>query len=207
MSLFPAALLAVLLGYLLGAINMAILLSRQQGVDIRELGSGNAGFANAARTLGKATAALVVCNDVGKGLLAAFIGEALGGRDVAVLAGAAAVLGHVYPVYFGFRGGKGVATAFGMLLLVDWLVALAALAVFVAGVLLGRYMLTGVLAAAWSLPGLVIWLGADELLMPVTLLGMLITWLHRGNIRRLRAGREPKASLQVHKFEKRYEES
>ena len=110
--------LAVLLGYLLGSISFSIILSRlKYRDDIRRHGSGNAGMTNTLRTYGKLSAAIVLAGDFGKGFLAAWLGWQLGWSPLAAyLAGLAAVVGHMFPFYFGFRGGKGVATAAGVIL-------------------------------------------------------------------------------------------
>jgi glycerol-3-phosphate acyltransferase PlsY len=202
-------LIAASVGYLTGALNLAIVLSRRQGRDIREIGSGNAGFANVARTMGKKAGVIVIAWDVGKGVFSAASGQWLGGLEVALLAGAAAVLGHVYPLYFGFRGGKGLATSFGVVVALEWASALIALTLWLAAVLSTRYMAVGALVAGWAFPLLVLGLQPDNARMQVfgIAAALFLTYMHRGNLRRIFKGEEPKASLRVYRNERRYEES
>ncbi len=201
-------LIAASLSYLTGALNLAIILSRIQGRDIREMGSGNAGFSNVARTMGKKAGAIVITWDIGKGALSAAAGQWLGGLEIALLAGTAAVLGHVYPLYFGFRGGKGLATSFGVVAVLDWASALIAMALWLAAVLFTRYMAAGVLAAGWSFPLLVLGFQPDNTRMQLFgfAAALFLTYMHRGNLRRMLKGQEPKASLKVYRNERLYKE-
>jgi glycerol-3-phosphate acyltransferase PlsY len=194
----------ILIGYLLGSISGSLLLGRMRGIDIRQQGSGNAGGTNALRTQGPGFALGVVVIDVGKAALATWLGGC-GIADerhalvVALLAGGAAAAGHVWPLYFGFRGGKGVAVVIGMLLVL-WptgLLGMLAVALLVLtttgyvglGSILGGAALIPV---AWFLAPAgdrAVWLGAA-----LAIAGFIL-WTHRGNIRRLRAGTE-------HRFER-----
>jgi glycerol-3-phosphate acyltransferase PlsY len=186
------AVAAVLIAYLLGSIDFAVWVSRAKGVDIYQVGSGNPGAANVMRALGKRYAALVLVGDALKGLVAAALGEGLGGGEAAGFAAVlAAVLGHCYPLWHRFRGGKGVATAAGGL---AWLAPWALAAFLVAYALMVR--LTGI-SSLGSLTGLALALpvaalgGARgwELVWLAGLMG-LVFFRHRENIGRLVRGEE-----------------
>jgi acyl phosphate:glycerol-3-phosphate acyltransferase len=187
--------LLLLFAYLLGSIPFGLLLGKAAGRDIRSAGSGNIGATNVGRLLGRKMGLLTLLLDVAKGLLPMFAASLLLGtpdRELWVpLCGGAAFLGHLYPVYLKFRGGKGVATALGIFLYLEPLAALAALVIFLVMVLNWGFVSLGSLTAALFLPGLV-WLFTDS---PVhTLLAVLVAiliWLkHRNNIVRLRHGEE-----------------
>lgn len=200
--------LRLLAAYLLGSVNGALLLGRFRGVDIRTQGSGNAGGTNALRTQGWAFALGVVVIDVGKALLAvwllpaAFRPPALPVEWLAVGCGLAAVLGHVYPVFHGFRGGKGVATLLGTVLALSLPLLLGMFAVWVLMLLLFGYVGLGSMVAAAALPILVQLASARGLVepaetLPLTAFGiacaLFVVWTHRTNIGRMRAGTEPHA--------------
>lgn len=185
-----AALLAPA-AYLAGSVNAAVLVARSRGTDIRAQGSGNPGASNVYRTLGTGPAALVYLLDLLKGFLPALAGLAAGGPGLAAAAGLAAVVGHCYPVFFGFRGGKGVATGGGALLAAAPLVMAAAAAVYILLVRILKVSAVGSLAAALLvLPGL--WLSGVRgwALLWFGLMLALIFWRHRSNLSRLRAGVE-----------------
>ena len=206
-------LIKVSLSYLLGSIVGSLVIGRLRGgVDIRQLGSGNAGGTNALRTQGKVFAFWVMVIDIGKGWLAtrvvaplALPGLALGAAAgtptsssgwVAVACGVAVVLGHVYPVFFGFRGGKGVATLIGAVWGLDaWLLLPMLVTWLVAVILFGFVGLASMLAAAAvALTGA---LGSWEPRAPLITFGVLtavlIAFTHRSNIKRMLAGTEPRA--------------
>jgi len=193
-------LLASLGGYLLGSVNFSIILSRvQYRDDIRRHGSGNAGMTNTLRTYGKLSAVLVLVGDAAKGALAGWIGWQIGGTAWAVyLAGLFAVVGHMFPVFFGFRGGKGVATAAGFILGSCWPVCALLAVVFLAVVLTSRYVSLGSVTVAVLYPLSMFWVtrGADFFPRPQVicslLMAALVIWAHRGNIRRLLSGTENK---------------
>src|SRR5439155_26701574 len=131
--------IAAVLGYLLGSIPFGLVLTRIAGLgDIRRIGSGNIGATNVLRTGNKALAGLTLALDLAKGLAAVLIGANWGG-DAALAAGGAVILGHMFPVWLGFRGGKGVATALGVLLVIAWPVAIAAAALWLATAIFFRY--------------------------------------------------------------------
>lgn len=194
----------IILGYLLGSISGSLLLGRLRGVDIRQQGSGNAGGTNALRTQGPWFALGVVVIDVGKAALAAWAGGC-GIADerhalvVALLAGAGAAIGHVWPLYFGFRGGKGVAAVLGALLVL-WPVGVLTMLVVALLVLTitGYVGLSSILASAALIPAAVLY--APEPHRPVWMAAAVVVagfvlFTHRGNVLRLRAGTE-------HRFEK-----
>ncbi len=185
----------VILAYLLGSISAAILVCRLMGAgDPREGGSGNPGATNVLRLAGKKAAGLTLVGDCLKGWLPLFIAGFFT-SDSLLLAcvGLAAFLGHLYPLFFGFRGGKGVATALGVFAGFGWAVALAVMASwFVMAKLFKLSSLAALVSAA--LAPLYIWLlvGDQNFLIASLIISVLLTWRHRGNIARLRAGTEAK---------------
>lgn len=196
--------LKVLISYLAGALNGSLILGRLAGVDIRKLGSGNAGGTNALRTLGRGFAARVMLIDVGKGFLPPWLlpglalpGVALDpevGRGWLTMACAgAAVVGHCYPVWFGFRGGKGAATAIGALLAIAPALLLPGLAAFALVLMLTGFVGAATMSAALLMPlALLVTRGLQqpELLLFLVGLALFILYTHRENIRRMREGRE-----------------
>lgn len=183
--------LLALFAYLLGSLSFAIVLSRLTGnPDPRASGSGNAGATNMLRLAGRKLAVLTLAGDLGKGLLTVLLAASLGyNRQAQAWIGLCAVIGHLYPVYFRFRGGKGVATAAGMLLGVYPPAGLLAVCAWLMVFALSRTSsLASLLAAPLTLP-LLGWL-APETLVPIGILCTLIVWRHRGNLRDLLAGRE-----------------
>jgi glycerol-3-phosphate acyltransferase PlsY len=182
----------VLVGYLAGSVPFAYLLARRAGIDVRIAGSGNVGAANVLRTTGTGRAIAVMTLDVGKGVLAVAIASlANSGATLTALAAAAAVVGHVYPVWLRFRGGKGVAVAAGVFAVLTPLATLAASLLFLVIVWTTRYISLGSIAATVALPS-VAWLTGEPVAVVVVAAatGVLILFRHRGNIRRLFAGTE-----------------
>lgn len=176
--------------YLLGAVPFGLVIGKLAGVDVRSAGSGNIGATNVGRLLGKRLGLLTLAADVAKGVLpmivAGWLVEDAGRELVVVLCGAAAFLGHLFPVYLKFRGGKGVATALGIFLYLAPLAALAAAALFVAVVYNWGYVSLGSLTAALFMPGLV-WL-MYQAPAPTLLafgIGALVWFKHQDNIGRL----------------------
>jgi glycerol-3-phosphate acyltransferase PlsY len=185
--------IALVVGYLLGSIPFGLLLTRFAGSgDIRSVGSGNIGATNVLRTGRKGLAAGTLLGDMLKGAAAVLLMRYLAGLNAGLVAGLGAVLGHVFPVWLGFKGGKGVATYIGVLIAVSWLVALmfGVIWAVVAGVT--RYSsLSGLIASALTPVLLYIGVGSKSALLFAVL--TVIVWiLHRGNIQRLLAGTEPK---------------
>jgi acyl phosphate:glycerol-3-phosphate acyltransferase len=193
------AILAVVAAYLIGSVSFAVVASWAFGLpDPRTYGSGNPGATNVLRTGRKAAALVTFLGDAGKGaaavLLARWAAPHLGLTGVTVAATAvAAFLGHLYPVYFGFKGGKGVATAFGLLLVLSLWVSLAAGAAFLGVVLITRYISLGsVLAAAVAAVAAPLLLGWTPGAIAIILMAVLIVVRHQPNLRRLLAGEESK---------------
>jgi glycerol-3-phosphate acyltransferase PlsY len=186
---------AALTGYLLGSIPFGLVLSRLAGLgDIRRVGSGNIGATNVLRTGNKGLAALTLLLDVGKGFAAAAIARHWG-LSAALLAGLCVVLGHMFPVWLGFRGGKGVATALGVLLALAWPVAAGAALIWLAVVLLTRYSSLAALVAAAVGAVIAPFLAADRTALLIAVIALLIILRHHANIRRLIAGREHRISF------------
>jgi glycerol-3-phosphate acyltransferase PlsY len=180
-------------GYLLGSIPFGMVLARVMGLgNLREIGSGNIGATNVLRTGNKTAAALTLLLDGGKGLVAVLLARAFGGEDTAQVAALAAMLGHCYPVWLGFRGGKGVATFLGILLALSFPVGLAACAAWLVGALATRISSMGALVAAATSTIAMVFLGYGIGLLLGIALTVLIFWRHRANISRIKAGTEPK---------------
>ncbi|PZU92510.1 MAG: glycerol-3-phosphate acyltransferase [Chelatococcus sp.] len=195
-SLSPtASLIALALGYLLGSIPFGMVLTRLSGgPDLRSIGSGNIGATNVLRTGNKKLAALTLLGDMLKGTVAVLLaGWLLGGREAALVAGLGAFLGHLFPVWLGFRGGKGVATYLGLLIGLAWPVALAFAAIWLAVAKLSKYSSLSALTASLATPLLLwLWLGRPQTALLMAVLSVLLWIMHRGNIARLLAGSEGK---------------
>jgi glycerol-3-phosphate acyltransferase PlsY len=190
----PAALaLWLALGYLAGSVPFGLVMARLFGLgDLRKIGSGNIGATNVLRTGNRLAAALTLLLDAGKAGLMVLAARLFAAEDAAQLAGLAAFAGHCYPVWLGFRGGKGVATLFGLLFALAWPVGLAAGATWLATAALWRFSSLAALVAAASVPLWALVLGSAHLAALGILLAALIFWRHRENIARLRAGAEPR---------------
>ena len=188
-------LLLVALGaYLLGAIPFGLIITRMMGLgDLRAIGSGNIGATNVLRTGNKGAAAATLILDGAKGAVAVMLARALGGaEDAAQVAALAAFLGHLYPVWLGFKGGKGVATFLGIMLALAWPVGLACCVTWLVGAFVTRISSAGALLAAALSP---IWLFAFDhgtLLVLTFVLTVLIYIRHAANLARIKAGTEPK---------------
>jgi glycerol-3-phosphate acyltransferase PlsY len=183
------------LGYLLGSIPFGLLLTRLAGRgDIRQTGSGNIGATNVLRTGSKTLAALTVLLDVGKGMAAVMIARQWGSEAGLVAAGCA-VLGHMFPVWLGFRGGKGVATALGVLFLLAWPVALVAALLWVAAAFVFHYSSLAALVGAAAGAMLAPFVADGTTALVIAGIALLIILRHHANIRRLIAGTERRISL------------
>ncbi len=183
----------VLCAYLLGSLSSAVLVCRALGLpDPRTMGSGNPGATNVLRFGGRGAAAATLAGDLAKGLIPVAAAKALGlGAPVLGVVGLAAFLGHLYPLYFGFQGGKGVATALGVWLGTDWRLGLGLAAVWLAVAVAVRISSAGALSAALAAPFAVAWLEHDPVLTAVTgVITLLLFWRHRSNIRKLLSGTE-----------------
>lgn len=194
-SWLPTAVAAVLGGYLLGSIPFGLLLTRTAGLDdIRSIGSGNIGATNVLRTGNKKLATVTLLLDVTKGAIAVLVASNRLGEILAMISGFAAFLGHIYPIWLGFKGGKGVATYLGVLIALAWQLALVFGVLWLAVAKLSRISSLaalvatgGVVVAAW------IW-GARSLAVVATLMSAIVIIKHRTNIERLMAGEELKIS-------------
>lgn len=198
MSTGLAIFLAILAAYVVGSIDFAVIVARMHGVDIHKEGSGNPGTSNVLRTLGRVPAAMVFVGDTLKGTIGAAMGwVASGVADPQVhwafAAGLAAVIGHCYPVFHRFKGGKGVATGGGVLLFTAPLVALIDIVIWATVVKLTRTASIGSMVIVVITVPLLIWQGVGGLsLLWVALMILVVVWRHRGNIRRMISGREEK---------------
>ncbi len=176
---------AILIGYAMGSLPIGYLVARTRagGIDLRRVGSGNVGATNVYRTAGLATAIAVMCADIAKGVVAVLIA---GGGPNAVAAGVAAVIGHVYPVWLRFKGGKGVATASGVFGVLTPIPALVAAAAFLLVVARTRFVSLGSMVATIVLPA-VEWMTPGQLAVDIgaTIVAVLILFRHRGNLARL----------------------
>ncbi|MGV6850200.1 MAG: glycerol-3-phosphate 1-O-acyltransferase PlsY [Marinibacterium sp.] len=188
-----APFLWIVLGYLLGSIPFGILTAKVFGLgDLRRIGSGNIGATNVLRTGNKAAAALTLVMDGSKGAAAVLLARSLAGPDVAQIAGLAAFMGHCYPVWLGFKGGKGVATFLGVWLALAPPIGLAACASWIAVAVLTRISSAGAMAAAALSPVWVLVFGRTETLTLSVVLAIMVILRHRENIARLRTGSEPR---------------
>lgn len=190
--------LVVLGSYLLGSISFGIIITRLvKGKDIRDYGSGSTGMTNVLRTVGKGPAAMVLIGDALKGAASVMIGNYFGGSVYAVIGGLVAMTGHTYPIYHGFRGGKGVATGFGVMIALAPDVILVAIIIFILSVLISRYVSLGSILAAISVPIMMILFGKP---MPLIVFGLLgasfVLYSHRSNLKRLYNGTEFKIGQQ-----------
>jgi acyl phosphate:glycerol-3-phosphate acyltransferase len=190
----PAALVVV--AYLLGSISFAVLIVRlTTGTDIRAEGSGNAGATNVLRSYGRKLAILVALLDVGKGAAAVLLMRLVTADPLwGAAAGLAAVLGHVFPVFYGFRGGKGVATAVGAFLVLAPLALLSCLAVFFIVVALTRYVSLGSVISMVLLPPVagLLFHASRPVVVAASLTALVVVLKHLGNLKRLATGRERK---------------
>ncbi|MFN2308693.1 MAG: glycerol-3-phosphate 1-O-acyltransferase PlsY [Gammaproteobacteria bacterium] len=189
------ALISVVVAYLLGSLASAVIVGRLLGLaDPRTQGSGNPGATNMLRLGGRKAGAITLVGDMFKGLLAVLIARAVGaGAEVQALAAAAAFLGHLFPIFFGFRGGKGVATALGALLGLQWDVGLLVIGTWLAMAAVFRISSLAALVAAAAAPFYMWWLGPNPaFILASVFMTALLYWRHHTNIRKLLAGTEDK---------------
>jgi glycerol-3-phosphate acyltransferase PlsY len=190
-----SSLLLLALGYLLGSMPNGYLAGRWlKGIDLRQCGSGSTGATNVLRNVGKAPALVVFLLDVGKGALAVLLAKSFGLNDwVQVLAGLAALAGHIWPVWLGWKGGKAVATGLGMFLGLAWPVGLACFGLFMAVISISRIVSLSSVVAAIGLPVLMVLADASGASISVSVVAsVMVLWRHRSNIERLIAGTEPR---------------
>lgn len=200
--IYQNLLLAVLLGYLLGSIPFGLLLTRAAGLgDIRSIGSGNIGATNVLRTGNKALAAATLVLDAAKGAAAVLIARFIWGEEAAMMAGLGAFLGHVFPVWLAFKGGKGVATYIGILLALNWIVGLIFCATWLVIAFAQRYSSLAALTAAATAPIFAYVVSGLQLAAAAGVLSIILMIRHAANIRRLWAGTEPKIGSEKSKTE------
>lgn len=197
MTLWQQPALVMALGYLLGSIPFGIVLTRLAGAgDLRMVGSGNIGATNVLRTGRKGLAAATLLLDLAKGAAAVALGSALMGGDPlangGAMAGVMAFIGHCYPLWLRFRGGKGVATMMGVVVALAWPVGLVFAVTWLAMLVLTRISSVGGMTAAISAPAAALALGRLDLLAPMGAMALIVMWRHRANIARLLKGEEPR---------------
>ena len=200
-----------IIAYLVGSINFSIIISkRMAGFDVREKGSGNAGTTNMLRSVGVKAAAITLLCDILKGvvviLIAILIGNIVDGLDDALLvqlAGIFVIIGHTFPIFFGFKGGKGIATSLGVLLMINWQIGLICLVFALILMVITRMVSVGSIAAAILFPVLVIFIGQNYI-VPVNnwsylifsiIVAVLVLFNHRENLKRIFTGKENKISF------------
>jgi glycerol-3-phosphate acyltransferase PlsY len=191
-GLWAEPLLSLLFGYLLGSIPFGILLTRAAGAgDLRQIGSGNIGATNVLRTGRKGLAALTLILDAVKGAAAVLLVRQFA-PGLEELAAVGALLGHLYPLWLRFRGGKGVATLFGIVCAMHWPSGIVYAIVWIGALVLTRYSSVGGMLAAFSAPIAAATMGRFDLALLFLGFALLIFWKHRGNFERLLAGTEPR---------------
>jgi acyl phosphate:glycerol-3-phosphate acyltransferase len=190
--------LTVITGYLLGSLNSSLIVGKLYGVDIRKKGSGNAGLTNTMRVLGKTAALAVLAGDIIKGIIACIVGLLLVGQTGILAGGTAAVIGHNWPLYFGFKGGKGVLTTLAVIMMMDWRIGLLLLGVFLIIVFVTRYVSLGSIIGAALIPVFSFLFGKDAMFILFSFfLGLLIIIRHYSNLSRLINGTESKLGKKV----------
>ena len=193
MTVIVLALLG-LAAYFIGNISPSTILARRQGFNIKEEGSGNAATTNALRTMGKKAGAITCVVDILKGVVAVVMGTLVAGSMGASVCGLMVYLGHVWPIVYRFKGGKGVATAFGVMIAINPLMALMDFAVVAVCVLISKRMSVGSIVGAACLPVLSFFM-AGPYTWVALVIGVIIIIMHRANIGRLMRGEEPVMSI------------
>ncbi len=185
--------ISLVLGYLCGTIPFGLILTKSAGLgDIRSIGSGNIGATNVLRTGNKKVAALTLVLDALKGTIPALLMGWLYGPQAAILAGLAAFFGHLFPMWLGFKGGKGVATSIGVLFGLSWPLGLIFIAVWIVIALLFRISSLSALTASLLSPLAAYLMGRGDLVLPVAVMGIAVFITHRANIARILKGEEPR---------------
>ncbi len=189
-------LLAAIIGYFCGSIPFGLILAKAAGLgDVRNIGSGNIGATNVLRTGNKKIAALTLLCDGLKGLVPVLLLNHFGDAEAGMTAGLAAMLGHIFPVWLGFKGGKGVATNIGVLLGLYWPLGLLFIGLWLAMAFLFRISSAAALVASALSPVFAFMLGRSDLILPTTLIALAIWIMHRANIARLLKAQEPRIDL------------
>lgn len=207
-----AYIVVAVIAYLIGSINFSVIIStRMAGFDLREKGSGNAGTTNVLRTVGKKAAAITLICDILKGVISILIAKLIGniwqdldGALLVQLAGIFVVIGHTFPIFFKFKGGKGVATSLGVLLTLNWQIGLICLVFALVLIALTRMVSVGSIAAAILYPVLTIFISQNYIvpgsyIISSIILAVLIVFNHRSNVKRLLTGTENKISFKTTK--------
>ncbi|WP_171124336.1 MULTISPECIES: glycerol-3-phosphate 1-O-acyltransferase PlsY [unclassified Ruegeria] len=186
-------LLWAVFGYLIGSIPFGMIIAKVMGLgNLRNIGSGNIGATNVLRTGNKSAAALTLLLDAAKGAVSVLIARAMAGEDAAQVAALAAFLGHCFPIWLGFKGGKGVATFLGIWLALDWRVGVACCLTWLVAAAIWRISSLGALAAAALSTIWVMILTDTTTFVLGAILTLLVYWRHSANVARIRAGTEPK---------------
>ena len=184
---------AAIVAYLFGSIPFGVVIARLFGLgDLRKIGSGNIGATNVLRTGNKPAAFLTLVLDAGKGAIAVLVARAVAGEGAAGLAGLFAVLGHIFPLYLGFKGGKGVATFLGTLLALSFPAGLAACATWAVVAALSRISSLSAIIASLLAPVYALYFYHFHGAIVVAILSVIVIWRHRENIARIRDGSEPR---------------
>lgn len=184
---------AFVLGYLLGSIPFGLLLTRASGLgDVRQIGSGNIGATNVLRTGRKGLAAATLILDGLKGTAAVLLADHFFGTNAAMIAGLGALLGHIFPIWLGFKGGKGVATYLGVLFGVAWQSAIVFALIWIAVAVVSRISSAAAVAAIVATPFVVWTLGLEDFAILAAVMSVIVLLKHHANIRRLLAGEEPR---------------
>ena len=200
--IYQTLIYAAVFGYLLGSIPFGLLLTRAAGLgDLRSIGSGNIGATNVLRTGNKALAAATLVLDAGKGAAAVLLARGFLGEEAAMMAGIAAFLGHVFPIWLGFKGGKGVATYIGVLLALNWIVGLIFCATWLVIAFAQKYSSLAALTAAATAPIFAYVVSGLELAAAAGVLSIVLMFRHWTNIIRLWQGTEPKIGSEKPKAE------
>ena len=181
----------VTLAYFIGNISPSIILGKIAGVDIKKEGSGNAGTTNALRVLGKKAAVITLLIDVGKGVIAVLLGMHFGDYTIGTVCALAVFCGHIWPCLYNFKGGKGVATAFGAITAVNWCVGLLTLGVVAVGLAASQRMSVGSILGALAFP-VICWIFEPGFVYIGCVMAVIVVVKHRANIVRLIKGEEPK---------------
>lgn len=189
----PILLMWAAFGYLLGSIPFGMVVTRLFGLgNLREIGSGNIGTTNVLRTGSKPAAVATLLLDGGKGAVAVLIARCIAGNDAAQIAGLMAFIGHCYPIWLRFKGGKGVATFLGLMLALAWPVGIACCLTWLVTAIVSRISSMSALFAASSSTIWIVVLGYGDIFLLGIVMTLLIFWRHRENITRIKAGTEPK---------------
>ncbi len=192
-----STIIGIIIAYLIGSISCAIIVAKIMKLpDPREQGSGNAGATNVLRIGGKQAAIWVLIGDLVKGVIAVLVGRIIGDAGIGLgLVAFAAVIGHVFPLYFKFKGGKGVATMVGAVLALSFAVGIGTIIVWLIVAAASRYASLASMIAAIAAPIFTLFFGDSHFFIPVLFITVLIIWKHLDNIERLRNGKESKIEL------------